>query len=381
MHRRSAALALLGIVLACSWQAIAVHTTYHGNWTGLFCAGDHFTRPPEMQSGEYVFHSSSGYDGQFYQLIAHDPLLQRHYYWYIDAPRLRYRRILMPGLAGLLVGEQFEWIDASNILVCWLFIGLGTFCLAELAVEAGRSVWWGLLFLVTPATLLGIERMTVDVSLTALTLAALLAAHRQRWLLLWLTLAGAMLSKETGVIVIAATVFWLARQKRFRLAVWMGLSALPAIGWYAFVQSHTRGDYSTAGFKFITPFFAILNVPLDPGFPSLLFRIVTVIAVAGLLWAAVRSVVLAVQDHLCGIEAILSFCFAALVLLFQNASIWGDPDGFPRIYSPLLVCLIAATWREGFAQTLAQFAMVACPIGMQLGWDLARPVLGLWITR
>jgi hypothetical protein len=373
--RRSAAVTFLSVALAFSCQWILVHAAYRGNWTALFCAGDQFRRPPEIANREYVFSGIGGYDGQFYQLIAHDPLLQRHYDGFIDAPRLRYRRILMPGLAWLLAAGRPDSVDAAYIAVCLFFVGLGTFCLAQLAAGGGRSVWWGLLFLIMPATLAGLERMTVDISLTALAAASLLAARNQRWLLLWCTLAAVMLSKETGALVILAVVVWLARQSKFRLAAALSSSLLPAIAWYVFVQNHASGDYGTSGFAFVSPFFAVLTLRLDPGMVSLIFRIAVVAAAAGMLWAAIGSVVLAVQNSFRDLEALLSFIFAALVLLFQNESIWLDPNGFTRIYSPLLVCLIAATWRKGFRQTLAAFALVASPMCLQLSAHLAGPLI------
>jgi hypothetical protein len=379
--KRSAIVAFLAVALAFCWQWGAVHAAYNGNWTALFWAGDRFVRPPEIHQHEYVFHETPGYDGQFYQLIAHDLFLQRGYDAFVDAPRLRYRRILMPALANLFAAGQSGMIDPAYIAVCWLFVALGTFCLAQLAADAGRSVWWGLLFLLTPATLVGIERMTVDISLTALAAAALLAARRQRWLLLWLALASAMLSKETGVLLILAVVFWLMRQRKFSLAAALCSSVLPAIAWYVFVQSHTHGDYSTSGFGFITPFFVLLTLPIDPGIVQVIFRIATLAAVIGMLWAAVRSVVLAVQNHFHDLEMLFSLVFAALLLLFQTDAIWGDPDGFTRIYSPLLVCLIAATWRKGFRQTLAAFGMAAFPLWIQLSVHLFGPILRPYLAR
>jgi hypothetical protein len=366
---------LLSVALAFSWQYAVVHTAFHGNWTALFCAGDRFRRPPEIQQREYVFQGSTGYDGQFYQLIAHDPIFQHHYDGFVDAPRLRYRRILMPGLANLVAAGRAAWIDPAYIAVCWFFTGLGTFCLSQLAIDAGRPALWGLLFLITPATLMAIERMTVDIALTALCLACLVAARRRRWLLLWFTLAGAMLSKETGVLAIAAVVVWLARQRNFRLAAALGSSLLPAIVWYAFVQTHTGGDYHPSSLKWGSPFFAVLKLPLEPGMVALLFRIATIVAVAGMLWAAIRSLVLAVRRRCRDLEVLLCLLFAALVLLLQEDRVWADPDGFTRVYSPLLVCLIAATWRKGFSQTLTGFAMVACPLCLQLGGHLVWPVL------
>src|SRR5262249_30286077 len=149
---------------------------------------------------------------------------------------------------------------------------------SQLAIEGGRSPFWGLLFLFTPAALMGIERMTIDASLCALCLACFLMARKQQWVLLWWGLAAAMLSRETGVLVLAAVVFWLSKQKRVRLALVLCSSLVPAIVWYGFVQAHTGGDYLTSGFQ-LFPFFASLKAPLDPGIIALSFRIATYIAV------------------------------------------------------------------------------------------------------
>jgi hypothetical protein len=375
--KRSTAVALLAVFLAFSWQWAVVHAAFQGNWTALFCAGDRFSRPPEIQYREFVFNGIAGYDGQFAQVIAHDPMLLRHYDAFVDAPRLRYRRILMPGLAYVLAAGQPGLIDAAYIAVCLLFIALGTFCLARLAAGAGRSEWWGLLFLITPATLTGIERMTVDISLAALALASLLAARNQRWLLLWFALAGAMLSKETGVFVVIAVVVWLARQQQFRRAALFSSSLLPALAWYIFIQTHTTVDYNDFQFRFVMAFFSTLTSPLAPGMVAVIFRTATLAAVLGLLWATVRSIVLAAQNRFHDLEPLLCFLFALMVLVFESDSIWNDPNGFTRIFSPLMVCLLAATWKRGFNQTLASFAMVASPLCLQLAAHLAGP---LWTS-
>lgn len=371
---RSGAVALLSVFLAFCWQWAEVRIAFHGNWTALFCAGGQFQRPPELQDREYVFAGVAGYDGQFYQEIAHDPLLVRHFDRFIDVPRLRYRRILIPGLAWLLAAGQPARIDWAYFAVCWFFVALGTLSLARLAREEGRAALWGLLFLVTPATLSGLERMTVDIGLTALAPAAIFAARKQRWLLLWIVCAAAMLAKETGVLVIVAVSVWLARQQRYRLTAAISSSVLPAAAWYAYVQTRTMGDYGTADFKFLSAFFVSFTAPLHTNAGDLLFRGATAAAVIGILWAAVRSIYLGFQNHFRDLEYLLCFLFGALVLLFQNSSVWVEPNGFTRVYSPLFVCLFAATWRRGFKETLISFAMAACPMGMQLGVHLAGPL-------
>jgi hypothetical protein len=376
----SAAVALVSVLLAICFQWLVVRLAYDANWTALFCAGDKFQRPPEIAQHEYVFHDSGGYDGQFYQLIAHDPLLAKHYDRFIDAPRLRYRRILMSGLGWLLAGGNGACVDGALFAVCWGFLALGTFCLARLAEDEGRSPLWGLLFLIAPATFAALERMTVDISLTALVPAALLAARRQRWLLLWLVAAAAMLSKETGVLVVGAIVIWLMRESRYRLAAIMATSILPAVAWYAFVQSRTHGDYSMADFTPVA-LFSSIGEPLPPGIVNLIYRIASVAAAFALAWIAVRCVVMAIGNHFRDLGWLLCFFLSALLLIFQNSGIWAEPTGYTRIYSPLLVALIVATWRRGFTQSLIAFAIVALPLAMQVGVHVTGPLIRPWLHQ
>jgi hypothetical protein len=372
---RSASVAFFSLVLAFSWDWTVVHTIYGSNWTGLFCEGSNFNRPAELEAGTYVFRNSSGYDGQFYRLIAQDPLFTRHYDTYVDAPRLRYRRILQPGLAALLAAvfapNRPASADGAYIGLTWLFVALGTFCLAELAVAAGRSPWWGMLFLVTPATLIALDRMTVDIGLTALSLAAVLAAIGGRWVLLWFVLAGALLSKETGILVVCATLFWLVRQRRILIAAALSTSVLPGLAWYGFGQSHTRGDYSMAGYHFITAFFAALKEPLGTGAIPFMFRVATLVAVFGMLWAAINGIAFAWQDRFQDLALLICLLFSVFAVVFQTSDIWLDPYSFPRVYSPLLVTLIAGRWNRP-KMTLIPLALVLPPVGMQF----AVPLVG-----
>jgi hypothetical protein len=313
-----------------------------------------------------------GYDGQFYQLIAHDPLLARHYDRYIDAPRLRYRRILVPGLAHLLAAGRSAWIDQTYFTVSLLFVGLGVFAMAQLATREQRSTLWGLLFLIAPATLTTLERMTVDASLAALSLSSLLAARAQRWFLLWLSLAGSALSKETGLLVPVAVMVWLVRQKKLRLAAVLSSSILPVAAWDIFVQTHTTGEYSTSDFHFITAYFASVATPLNPGFMPIAFGAATVAAVVAILWASVRSIHLAMRDRFHDLALLLCLCYSIIVLVFQNSGIWIEPNGFARVYSPLLLCLLAATWRQGSVQSLIAFLVASFPTAIQSGVPLAE---------
>src|SRR5438445_7604793 len=116
-----------------AWQALIVQGDYGGNWTGLFLTGDAGGRvPPALASRTYLFHGS-GFDGQFYRLVAHDPFFRNGFAALMDVPADRYRRILVPGLAWLLAGGRMELIDPAFDAVILGFVFLGAWWLARFA--------------------------------------------------------------------------------------------------------------------------------------------------------------------------------------------------------------------------------------------------------
>jgi hypothetical protein len=95
------ACALLCGGAAAGWQEMVAHFDYGGNWTAFFRTGSRVPLPGAAAQEHLYRFPGSGYDGQYYRLIAQDPLLLHGTERYIDAPRLRYRRILLPALAWL----------------------------------------------------------------------------------------------------------------------------------------------------------------------------------------------------------------------------------------------------------------------------------------
>src|SRR2546422_3110372 len=114
-NRRLACIAaVVCITLGFAWQFLTVRYNYGGNWTALFCTGSAFPPPaPLARENIFVFANSTGYDGQFYHYVAHDPLYQTDVGRSIPDASVRYRRILLPGLAYLLAWGRQDWIDAS----------------------------------------------------------------------------------------------------------------------------------------------------------------------------------------------------------------------------------------------------------------------------
>jgi hypothetical protein len=195
-----AVFAVLGVF---AWQAAFVEFKFGGNWTALFLSGDQFPLPPSLAGdGVYRFPGSHGYDGQFYHFIAHDPLLLTDAVNYVDSPELRWRRILVPGLAHILALGQPGWIDSAYVAVALAAIFLGVYWLAGFSRLHDLPAYFGLAFLAVPAVLVAIERMTVDVALAALAVGFIYYGREGPMWAFYTMLMLAPLARETGLNIV-----------------------------------------------------------------------------------------------------------------------------------------------------------------------------------
>jgi hypothetical protein len=393
---RPASIALVAVVLAGAAQGLTVRYNYGGNWTGLFCHGARQPLVPELSS-ERVFHSqvsALGYDGQFYHVMAHDPFLLRGYVRYVDAPRVRYQRILLPALAYLLGLGLPRLVDVAYIVLVLAFTGLGAGMLAYWARQHERAPVWGLLFLLVPATFVSLDRLTVDVALAALTAAALVLWRARRHAWLFLVVALAALSRETGLIVCAALVAAFAQERQWRRALLFATAALPALGWYGYVSALTpAAEYATS----FVPFSGTWSAWLDalqrmkgpPRSNAGLHPLHVAWRVLAPLVAALRARldliggVAAIASGFAGVLRVRAFpeiaaaLFACLALLLQRADVWIEVYGFGRIMSPLLVILLMrGLARRSYWPVLVLIMMTPALIQQTL-WQLGGILAGL----
>jgi hypothetical protein len=373
-------LALSGTLVVLLWQWTTVQANFGGNWTALFCTGALQRHPPLVASEHiYLFANSTGFDGQFYHYIAHDPLLRSDLTNFVDDPRLRYHRILIPLLAyGIAFGHS-GLIDRAYELVCLLSIALGVYWSCRLAQTAGLAAAWGLLFLAMPAIPITLDRLVVDSGLAALT-AAFLYYNRYRSWKLFLVLTCAALTRETGFLLVLAYCASLALHREFRMAGIFLLSAAPAIAWYGYVQMNTSAlPYSFSPI----PFSAILRVLGHPwkypsGTPFAPAVVVAdYLALAGVLLAfgfAFFWFARAPADPI----RITAALFATLALVFQRPDHWQNVYDFGRVYTPVLLCLAAIGAERRNAWLLLPVAMLLPRIAIQL----APQMLGIihWIA-
>jgi hypothetical protein len=377
-----AACGLIAVLLALTWQYLAVRYNYAGNWTGLFCTGARLTQPPSLASEKiYAFANSSGYDGQFYHYVAHDPLLLRGLDHYIDAPRLRYRRILLPGLAFVAAFGNSRYIDAAFIGVNLLFLFAGVYWMTRYFAHFRWPKAWGLLFLFVPAVIVSLDRLTVDLTLTSLSVGFALYALEDRFSRLYIVLLLAPLARETGLFLTAGYCLAQFSERSVRQAFLSATTALPALGWYAFVGANT-GGYSASYWFTPVPLAGLFDRMIHPvPYPltaavAWTATVLDELALAGMLLAFVLSFWLLKKKWIKPIQfAIVLFALSGLNL---GKPFWEEAYAFGRVFSPLLVLIALGVCPSRSWIPLAPVAMIFPRVGFQIEVQVLRVARGLF---
>jgi hypothetical protein len=374
---------LVATALALSWQAFTVHYNYGGNWTALFCTGGKLAVPPQLAGeGIYTFPNSNGYDGQFYHYEAHDPFLRKGLYKYMDAPRLRYRRIFVPATAYLLAGGRDRLVDPAFFGVVLLWVFLGAYWLACYTSLSAHHPAWGLCFLLVPATIISIDRLTVDIALAALTVGfALYARHGPPWKL-FLVLGCAIFARETGILLLAGYCLYLLSRRLLVRAVLFALAAVPALAWFFYVQPRTAGDFIN-NFTEITshsllPFRLLLTMRYT--LPDLLARVLTALDYLATL-GIVLAVVLALRFVLKrspGPEELAGLTYACMTVYLTLFVAQLDPYTYPRVVSPLLVLVAVQGLSRNSPIGLLPAALITPRVLAQLGPQVLGILRGLF---
>jgi hypothetical protein len=382
---RAAMAALVCAAVVLAWQALTVRFSYAGNWTAFYCTGANFAlaRPHALASENiYLFGSSTGYDGQFYHYIAHDPFLRRGFHTSIDAPRFRYPRILVPGLAWLIALGRDSAVDGAYVAVIALFVALGTYWASRLALLYGRHAAWGLLFGLVPATVVSVDRFTVDVALAACCAGfAVYVKEGARWKLL-AVLASAALVRETGILLIGACGVHALSQRRIKDAAWFGAAGVPAAGWWLFIRLNTAFAPLTIGSPI--PLGGLVDRLVNPpSYPTSMQQMVVTVAtgldslaLAGIVavigWAAFRASRRA-WDPL----TVAVYAFAVMAVFLGHPEIWRDVYAFGRTLAPLLLLAAVDGLRTGTVMPLLAMLAVDGRILLQFAPQALNIVRGM----
>jgi hypothetical protein len=385
LHCATTALAAAMLVLA--WQTLTVRFNYGGNWTALFLTGDEWPVPPELAPSTYVFKNSAGYDGQYYHYVAHDPLVGKCRGAYVDGP-LRYLRILVPGAAALLGAGNIGRTDAAYVAVELAFVFLGSWWLSRYAAAHGRQPAWGVAFACLPATLISMDRMTVDVALAALCAGFAWYASQDAPRRLYVVAALAPLVRETGLLLIAACCLHALLRRRWLKAAVFVTAVAPAWLWCQFVAARCGGGIGGSvipPWTFIQPvigifrgLFGLTEYPLGAG-ARRLAQGCDFIAILGILLAMGLAVWQAWRSPR-RLEVIAALLFAGLTLGVSAPAYWRDVNNYARTLAPLVLLVGMRAFGGGSLWALAPWAMIDLRIGLQLGSQalgIARGLMSL----
>jgi hypothetical protein len=369
-----AAAAAALIFLSSQWFTVAAH--YQGDWTALFCTGALRPVPPALEQSTYRFENATGYDGQFYRYISHDPFFQRGYTSYIDHPRLRYRRILVPWLAFVLGFGQKEWIDAAFFAVLAGSVALGGFWLALFAERNGRSPWWGVSFAGLSGVLISGNRMTIDVALLALCAGYALVAKRSDWKT-YLALSLAVLARETGLLLLGAHCLHLLLERQVRRCLIFASAAMPAALWTWYVSQHAaRTPAELADWNFTSVgggFWHLLHLVLagDETVAWRLLDLAALLSIVALLLAVAVPLVRCSEElwdlHLYA-WLLLAVVLASLAAV-QAVPYWQSVFSYGRSLSPLLLLHLVRYLQGGASWVLAPIVFLGLRVAIDIVLD------------
>jgi len=337
--------ALAATALGLAWQLLTVHYNYGGNLTALYCTGSARPLPPELAWEHiYIFRGSSGYDGEEYHYIAHDPLDENGIGRYVDTGA-RYRRILLPAMAYLAALGQQEWIDRAYFACNLVFLFLGSWFLARLLERRGRNTWWAILYLVVPATLISLDRLTVDLALGSLALGFTLYVEsmdegwRQRGKL-FAILALVALCRDSGVLLTLAVMIPLAVRRRFRESLLWAMALMPALAWNVFVSWHVPEPMVVPKGRLFVPFSGWVEPFLHP--PIYHLAAGWTLAVRAFDWLQLFGLLLAFvlglrQWRKAKSDAVAAACFLWAAIGIFWPALWQLDPYATRLVSPLLL--------------------------------------------
>ncbi len=342
---RAAILGIAAVVFLWSWQFLTVHYNYGDDWTALFRIRPGMPVPQFLKAEHlYTFSGTEGYDGQVYHLIAHDPWMLRGSGAAITDAAFRYQRILVPALAWLLAWGQDPWIDKSYIAVVLGFAFLGVYWLALVAARAGISPQWGLAFLLAPATIVSVDRMTIDIALAALSLGFAYYVGRtshSSWKIVAI-LTCAVLTRETALPILGGYALFLVTQRRFLEALGVTAAALPAIAWFLYLSRHGTPSPALSYVDWI-PLAGLSDRLLHPvtydhlpPLKRLSAEILDYTALAGVLLTLTFAARMAIQRRWNASTSTV-YALAIAAIFIRSRSVWEDVNAFGRVLTPLLL--------------------------------------------
>jgi hypothetical protein len=276
-------------------------------------------------------------------------------------------------LAFLLAGGQPQFIDAAYLAVILLFVFLGSYWLSRYAAFHARHPAWGVGFLLLPATLISLNRLTVDVALVALCVGFAWYAKRGSPALLCLVLALSGLARETGLLLVVAACLHALSNRRLRRAVLFAAMSLPTLLWLRYVSLHVTHVARSAfpSWMFQYPVIGIvwkMFVPEQHHYGPVLNRMIQALDALALLGIllTLALVVRSLRHRPFNQETWAGLLFAGLTVAVSHPGFWVDVNGYARPVTPLLLLVGLPVFSGAPLWVLAPILAVDLRIGVLL---------------
>jgi hypothetical protein len=372
------------LALACGflWEYVTVERNYGGNWTALFCIADGARLPPELDSA-YRFRGSTGFDGQYYYVMALDPAFRQGTVSYIDYPGLRYHRILLPALAHLLALGRPGRLPFTYLFANLGFLFLGAWWMSKHAVLSSRHPAWGLLFLLIPAVPISLDRQTVDLAFTALALGSGYAWRTERWHLLAVLIGLSCLVRETGLVLLVGFLIGFLRRRDWRGSALLLASTLPFWAWTWYVNSSfpllVAQNWIPSPHPYVKTIQALLHAPAIPYPPAIRMLVWSfdLLAIFGFLLGCFLSVRVWRREPCSSSPLLSGLLFAGLsIYLFSLDDDWTHVYDYGRIASPTAAFLLTERFLKGSAVALLPAAFMTARVAVQLSPQLLHTIAG-----
>ncbi len=241
-QRHAAWVVLIGLTAFNAW-----HSQYRGIWNPVSVIGSlnlSADRVERLRTVDPSLRSNGSYDGQFFYLIALDPLLV-HKTWLplFSDPVYRYQRALYPLLAHAAALGRARALPYSLLGINVLFFLVGGWAVHRLARRNGWSRWVLAGYLANTGLIFCVFRTLAEPVAMALCLAGILAwrghAGRLKRALGAGCFALGVLAREPFVIVplSVAAWEWIAEKRSLRRAAALVIATvLPFLIWLSYLH-------------------------------------------------------------------------------------------------------------------------------------------------
>ena len=274
------------------------------------------------------------------------------------------------------VRPESAWIDSAYVVANLLFLFCGAWWLGQYLDSLSVDAQWSALFVLSPAALISLERLTVDLAFTSLCVGLALYVRRRREAHAYLLLVLACLCRETGFLLAGAVCLALLMERRVAQALTFATAAVPAAAWYYYVNLRT--DSASPIFDQLIPFKGIIQSLMHP----LDYRLAGPInaglhgfdrmALLGFLLAALLSVWITRRNGFGPLEAAMILWSCTGLLLPRK--VWEDSYSGARIFSPLLIYVMLRGWPLGGWRLMTPLLMVTPRIALEVFGNLIAAI-------